>query len=47
MEQVEGGDLLVNSGSTPQAKEEGSDAARDLNAVDGYEAAVKLAQVRS
>ncbi|KAL0072191.1 hypothetical protein AAF712_001115 [Marasmius tenuissimus] len=44
LEQVEGGDLVVNSGSPSQPKEEGSTAARDLNAVDGYETAVKLAQ---
>ena len=45
MEQVEGGDLVVNRGDSSKPKEEGSDAARDLNAVENYEAAVKLAQV--
>ncbi|ESK98466.1 hypothetical protein Moror_216 [Moniliophthora roreri MCA 2997] len=45
MEQVEGGDLVVNrGGDSSKPKEEGSDAARDLNSVEGYEAAVKLAQ---
>ncbi|KAL0579793.1 hypothetical protein V5O48_002204 [Marasmius crinis-equi] len=44
MEQVEGGDLVVNRGQPSQPKEEGSTAARDLNAVDGYEAAIRLAQ---
>lgn len=45
MEQVEGGDLVVNRGNESKPKE-GNDK-RDLNAVDGYEAAVKLAQVCS
>jgi hypothetical protein len=45
MEQVEGGDLIVNRGNESRPKE-GSDQ-RDLNAVDGYEAAVKLAQACS
>ncbi|KAF9270483.1 hypothetical protein L218DRAFT_889001 [Marasmius fiardii PR-910] len=44
MEQVEGGDIVVSRGQPSQPKEEGSNAARDLNTVDGYEAAVKLAQ---
>ncbi|KAK7058288.1 hypothetical protein VNI00_001919 [Paramarasmius palmivorus] len=46
MEQVEGGDLVVNRGDSSKPKEEGSDAARDLNAVENYEAAVKLAQAK-
>lgn len=45
MEQVEGGDLIVNRGNESKPKE-GSDR-RELNAVDGYEAAVKLAQACS
>lgn len=45
MEQVEGGDLIVNRGDESRPKETGSDG-RDLNAVEGYEAAFKLAQVK-
>ncbi|KAJ7169542.1 maintenance of telomere capping protein 1 [Mycena filopes] len=45
MEQVEGGDLIVNRGEESRPKESAnSDTPRDLNAVEGYEAAVKLAQ---
>lgn len=46
MEQVEGGDLIVNRGeeSKPKGDEKGE---RDLNVVEGYEAALKLAQVRN
>ncbi|KAJ7666448.1 hypothetical protein B0H17DRAFT_265125 [Mycena rosella] len=43
MEQVEGGDLIVNRGDESRPKES-EDTARDLNAVDGFEAACKLAQ---
>jgi len=43
MEQVEGGDLIVNRGDESRPKESG-DAPRDLNAVEGLEAASKLAQ---
>ncbi|KIJ68649.1 hypothetical protein HYDPIDRAFT_24907 [Hydnomerulius pinastri MD-312] len=43
MEQVEGGDLIVNRGEESRPKDS-SDSTRDLNAVDGYEAALKLAQ---
>ncbi|KAH9487122.1 Maintenance of telomere capping protein 1 [Psilocybe cubensis] len=43
LEQVEGGDLVVNRGNESRPKE-GSEG-RDLNTVDGYEAALKLAQV--
>ncbi|KAJ8518702.1 hypothetical protein ONZ45_g4224 [Pleurotus djamor] len=43
MEQVEGGDLIVNRGNESRPKSSGEDA-RDLNAVDGYDAALKLAQ---
>lgn len=45
MEQVEGGDLVVNRGEESRPKDDGSEG-RDLNTVDGYEAALKLAQVR-
>jgi hypothetical protein len=44
LEQVEGGDLIVNRGEESRPKEEGGSAARDLNVVEGYEAAVKLSQ---
>jgi hypothetical protein len=44
MGQVEGGDLIVNRGNeyTPKAA---SNANRELNAVEGYDTALKLAQV--
>jgi cellulase/cellobiase CelA1 len=44
MEQVEGGDLIVNSGKQSRPKDV-PDGARELNAVESYEAAHKLAQV--
>ncbi|KAH9947675.1 maintenance of telomere capping protein 1 [Amylocystis lapponica] len=43
MEQVEGGDLIVNRGDESRPKDT-SDAKRELNPVEGLEAAVKLAQ---
>ncbi|KAK7064501.1 maintenance of telomere capping protein 1 [Favolaschia claudopus] len=43
MEQVEGGDLIVNRGNESRPKEL-TDTARDLGAVEGLDAAVKLAQ---
>lgn len=43
MEQVEGGDLVVNRGDESRPKEAGAE--RNFNTVDGYEAAFKLAQV--
>ncbi len=43
MEQVEGGDLIVNRGEESRPKE-GSLDGRELNPVEGYDAAVKLAQ---
>ncbi|KAG1716345.1 hypothetical protein ID866_829 [Astraeus odoratus] len=43
MEQVEGGDLIVNRGNESRPKD--SSDTRDINAVEGYEAALKLAQV--
>lgn len=45
MEQVEGGDLIVNRGEESRPKDVTSDSAREMNAVEGYEAAYKLAQV--
>lgn len=46
MEQVEGGDLIVNRGEESRPKETPSDiASRDLSAVEGYEEAAKLAMV--
>ncbi|TFK57467.1 hypothetical protein OE88DRAFT_1671478 [Heliocybe sulcata] len=44
MEQVEGGDLIVNRGDESKPKDTPSDSKRDLNAVEGLEAATKLAQ---
>jgi hypothetical protein len=44
MEQVEGGDLIVNRGDESRPKESDTQG-RNLNAVEGYEAALKLAQV--
>jgi len=44
MEQVEGGDLIVNRGEESKPKDS-PDSVRELNVVDGYEAALKLAQV--
>jgi hypothetical protein len=45
MEQVEGGDLIVNQGNESRPKDDSGAPGRDLNIVDGYETAVKLAQV--
>ncbi|TFY82066.1 hypothetical protein EWM64_g1946 [Hericium alpestre] len=44
MEQVEGGDLIVNKGNESKPKEESSNLKRELNAVEGFEEALKLAQ---
>jgi hypothetical protein len=44
LEQVEGGDLVVNRGNESRPKGGASDR-RDLNVVDGYEAALKVSQV--
>jgi len=46
MEQVEGGDLVVNRGDESKPKDASSDLVREMNFVEGYEAAYKLAQVR-
>ncbi|EIW64912.1 uncharacterized protein TRAVEDRAFT_110515 [Trametes versicolor FP-101664 SS1] len=43
MEQVEGGDLVVNRGDESRPKDT-AETKRDLNALDGYDAALKLAQ---
>ena len=43
MEQVEGGDLIVNRGES--RPKDDPDSARELNVVDSYEAALRLAQV--
>lgn len=46
MEQIEGGDLVVNRGDESKPKEsEESDPKRDLNVVDNYDTALKLSQV--
>ncbi|KAI0307556.1 hypothetical protein B0F90DRAFT_1674732 [Multifurca ochricompacta] len=42
LEQVEGGDLIVNKGDESKPKEASND--RDINAVEGFEQALKLAQ---
>ncbi|KAF7794702.1 hypothetical protein EIP86_005840 [Pleurotus ostreatoroseus] len=44
MEQVEGGDLIVNRGNESRPKDNASEK-RELHAVEGLEAALKLAQV--
>ena len=44
MEQVEGGDLVVNRGDESRPKESDAEG-RNLNCVEGHEAAFKLAQV--
>ena len=44
MEQVEGGDLVVNRGDESRPKASSTEK-RELHAVDGLEAAIKLAQV--
>ena len=44
LEQVEGGDLVVNKGDESRPKDAGSEK-RDLNTVEGLDAALKLAQV--
>ncbi|KAI0702473.1 maintenance of telomere capping protein 1 [Cytidiella melzeri] len=43
LEQVEGGDLIVNRGDESRPKDAGSEK-RDFNTVEGLEAALKLAQ---
>lgn len=46
MEQIEGGDLVVNRGNESKPKEsEEPDPRRDLNVVDNYDTALKLSQV--
>ncbi len=40
MEQVDGGDLIVNKGNESRPKD-GTVEGRELNAVEGYDAAVK------
>ena len=48
MEQVEGGDLIVNKGGETKPKEDTTDGGkRDMQAVEGLEAALKLAQVNA
>jgi len=46
MEQIEGGDLVVNRGNESRPKESDvPDPKRDLNAADNYETGLKLSQV--
>ncbi|KDQ54747.1 hypothetical protein JAAARDRAFT_347399 [Jaapia argillacea MUCL 33604] len=44
LEQVEGGDLIVNRGDESRLKETPSDSKREMNSVDGLDAAIKLAE---
>ncbi|THH16828.1 hypothetical protein EW146_g3875 [Bondarzewia mesenterica] len=44
MEQVDGGDLIVNRGNESKPKESSKDSEREMNAVEGFEPALKLAQ---
>ena len=43
LEQVEGGDLVVNKGNESKSKEDSNK--REINAVEGFEQALKLAHV--
>lgn len=45
LEQVQGGDLVVNRGNESRPKEGAN--GRDLNTVDSYETALKLSQVNA
>ena len=45
MQQVEGGDLVVNRGNESRPKD-GSSRERDFNAVYSHDAALKLTEVR-
>ena len=46
MEQIEGGDLVVNRGNESKPKEsEEPDPKRDLNVLDSYDVALELSQV--
>lgn len=47
MEQVEGGDLVVNKGHESKPREKGSTTGRNMNSVDGVDAAFKLSEVFS
>lgn len=46
LEQVQGGDLVVNRGNESRPKD-GASERRELNVVDGYDAALKISQVCS
>jgi len=46
LEQVEGGDLVVNRGNESRHKDQAQNAGRKLNAVEGLETATKLSKVR-
>jgi len=45
MEQVEGGDLVVNKGNESKPKVQADEPRRNMNAVEGLEPALKLARV--
>ena len=47
MEQVEGGDMIVNKGNESKFKEGSKSIKRDMHAVDGLDTALKLAEVRN
>lgn len=48
MEQVDGGDLVVNKGDESRPKDvQTGQSARDLGVVEGFDAAFKLAKVQS
>lgn len=46
LEQVEGGDLVVNKGNESKPKDDREQVERELNAVESFDDAVKLATVR-
>lgn len=46
LEQVEGGDLVVNKGNEARPKDQPGHMRRELNAVEGFETALKLSRVR-
>lgn len=47
MEQVDGGDLVVNKGHESKPRETGVKVARNMHPVEGMESATRLAEVCS
>ena len=45
MEQVEGGDLVVNKGKESKPRQRGEDVPREMNAVESIDEALRLAKV--